>query len=131
MFKVLEDDGWAEVFTFAGEKNEEAPWIYSGPLVTPVPGSTVPDTHFGREAVELIQHIELGCNDSEDWIICGRLIDGRWFMLRAGCDYTGWGCRDWGSADVAGSYAEIVLLGMTDDERRRFGIQLPEGVITQ
>jgi hypothetical protein len=32
-----------------------------------------------------------GENDGPDWVWIGRLTDGRFAGLSAGCDYTGWG----------------------------------------
>lgn len=52
--------------------------------------SNVPLDVFYREDVEKIFKIEDGESDGEDWIILGKLYDGRCFCLRAGCCYTGW-----------------------------------------
>lgn len=43
-----------------------------------------------REDVASIIAMEEGENDGANWIMIGKLKDGRYFWLSAGCDYTGW-----------------------------------------
>ena len=54
-------------------------------------GSDAPAEPFGREDVRSVLAASEGQNDGDDWVACGELWDGRWFDLRAWCDYTGWG----------------------------------------
>lgn len=42
-----------------------------------------------EDVVYIVKAIE-GENDGADWEMVGRLKDGRWFYIHAGCDYTGW-----------------------------------------
>lgn len=86
------------------------------------PGSTVPDTGFSREDVAELFGIVDGENDESDWVCCGRLNDGRFFALRAGCDYTGWDCQAGGSADVAATKEDILQFGLSEQERGRLGL---------
>lgn len=46
---------------------------------------------FDRDGVAEVFHLAEGINDEAEWVCVGRLKDGRFFSLRAGCDYTGWG----------------------------------------
>lgn len=73
----LEDWNWLEVFKYA------------------TPGTArkddCPTYAFDRVDVKRIAGIQDGDNDGPDWVCYGELWDGRWFGIRAGCDYTGWG----------------------------------------
>jgi hypothetical protein len=44
-----------------------------------------------RETVAEVLALREGFNDGPDWLCYGRLRDGRYFFVKAGCDYTGWG----------------------------------------
>jgi hypothetical protein len=77
MLKELDDYDWKEAFKYAQPDR--------------VPGATVSGDTFTRDNVAEIAGLALGDNDGPDWIVYGRLADGRWFSLAAGCDYTGWG----------------------------------------
>lgn len=115
----LDDYNWEEVFGEGTGGNctpinpQPQPPSYSGSLAT-----------FSREDVAEIYGQEEGERDEKDWIIYGRLSDGRYFAARGGCDYTGWDCRASNSGDVAATRADIERFGLTDDERSRFGIKL-------
>lgn len=56
-----------------------------------VPGLQTSTKTFDRDDVEELIGIEDGDNDGPDWIAVGKLTDGRFFSIAAGCDYTGWG----------------------------------------
>ena len=80
MLKELDSFDWQEVF-----KPE-----YATPSV-PVPCAPVPIGTFTRDDVaELYGQVD-GDNDGPTWIAYGKLADGRYFFIEAGCDYTGWG----------------------------------------
>lgn len=81
---------------------------------------------FGIDDVAEIRNAAEGENDGDDWIIWGRLKDGRWFYLRAGCDYTGWDCQAWGDSFVAATEEELIRMGMDFGSRQRFGLKQPE-----
>jgi hypothetical protein len=121
VLKELDNYDWAEVF---GEG--------SGGKCTPiVPNRLVTDTEtpittFGREDVEKIYGQVEGENDGPDWVVWGQLKDGRWFVARGGCDYTGWDCRASNSGDVAPSKKSLIRFGMSEDERERFGLKLDD-----
>jgi len=67
---------------------------------------------------------EEGENDGPDWICWGRLHDGRYFVARAGCDYTGFDCRGGGSSEIGSTRLHVVQFCMSDSERQRFKIDL-------
>ena len=64
MLTELDDYDWEQVFTYA--------------------------TGFTREDVKSIAGMDVGEKDGDPWIIYGKLKNGEWFYLTAGCDYTGW-----------------------------------------
>jgi hypothetical protein len=78
---------------------------------------------FQRSDVEEIKAYANGENDMAAWLCVGKLKDGRWFVLSAGCDYTGWDCRSGGSASVAPDYATLAAYGLTDEECRRLALR--------
>ena len=78
MLKELEGYNWAEVFKYANPE-------------LACPGMTTSTSSFTIEDVEFITDMEEGENDGPDWIMYGKLKDGRYFSIAAGCDYTGWG----------------------------------------
>ena len=78
---------WKHAFAYAGE-----PCDYGSPNVEralPNDEDISVDT-FSRSDVEEVIHCVEGENDVNDWIVVGKLRDGRFFALSAWCDYTGW-----------------------------------------
>ena len=98
MLPMLDDYDWKEAFTYA--------------------------KGFAREDVESIIDYRLGENDGVNWIMYGRLKDGRYFALEAGCDYTGWDCQASGTSIIKDTLPELLRDGLGDDERDRYGIKL-------
>jgi hypothetical protein len=97
MLKALKNSDWAEAFCDPRSSN-----VGFNEPVEAVPGeSRIPIDIMGstpihldpfcREDVEEIFGMSEGIPDELPWIIYGRLKDGRYFFLEAGCDYTGWG----------------------------------------
>jgi hypothetical protein len=114
MLKELDDYNWAEVFGEGSEGNCTAI------QPQPAPGYEGSKDTFSREDVKKLHGQSEGERDERDWVCWGQLKDGRWFVARGGCDYTGWDCQASNSGDVAGSKKDIVQFGMTEDERKRF-----------
>ncbi len=115
-----DDYDWKEAFALAGEPGGE-----NSPQLQPcAPGIEVSSEPFARADVEYIEAYEEGENDGPDWICLGRVKDGRWFFLRAGCDYTGWDCRSGGLVDLAPDRETLIRYGITNRELARLG--LPE-----
>jgi hypothetical protein len=121
MLDRLNDYNWKEAFGAAGK--EQGTELNEMPVVVQFaePVSTEP---FDREDVVEIIAISDGENDGENWLGVFKLKDGRYAMIDAGCDYTGWGCREWGTAEVAGTLHEMVRFGLSDQQRRRLGLFL-------
>jgi hypothetical protein len=118
MLKELDDYDWSEVF---GEG--------CGGNCTPIqpqraPGFTGSGETFSREDVKKIAGMVEGERDEKDWVVFGQLKDGRWFVARGGCDYTGWDCYASNSGDVAATKKDIIRLGLTSDERSRLADQI-------
>ena len=115
---------WRAAFTFAGGTRYGSADVRRC-IGQPADLSVEP---FGRRDVALIVGQDEGENDGADWICFGRLWDGRWFALSAGCDYTGWDCQASGFALVAASAEALIRLGLTDGELERFAPNSPERV---
>ena len=114
MLKELDSYDWAEVF---GEG--------TGGNCTPIQPHGVPGFEgsretFTREDVVKIHGQVEGENDGPDWVVYGKLRDGRYFVARGSCDYTGWDCQAGNGGDVAGTLGDIIKLGMSEEERGRF-----------
>lgn len=107
MLETLSNYDWEEVFKYA-----DPAWV-EGASKTGKGGT------FEREDVEEILASEVGENDGDEWLMVGRLKDGRWFSIHAGCDYTGWGCQEGGASYVAETKEAILAYGLTLDERVR------------
>lgn len=82
---------------------------------------------YSREHVASVVAIEDGENDGAEWIGLFKMTDGRWLVVRAGCDYTGWGCQEGGSSDVADTKREAIAFGLTAEERRRLKLDAAGG----
>jgi hypothetical protein len=117
MLPELNDYDWGEVFGEGGGGN----CTTIRPNRPPHDRTTSLAT-FSREDVALISGLSEGERDGRDWIIYGQLKDDRWFVARAGCDYTGWDCQAWNSGSVAASEHDIIWFGLDPDERERFGL---------
>jgi hypothetical protein len=84
---------------------------------------SVSSVTFSREDVATIKGQSEGEKDERDWLVWGQLKDGRFFVARGWCDYTGWDCRGGNSGSVADTEEKLIVLGMDQNERERFGIQ--------
>lgn len=88
MLQELCDYDWEEVFKYATPKVCEAGHKHGPAAVIGSPVSTDP---FTREDVSRIIAMQNGENDGDTWVGVFQLHDGRFAVIRAGCDYTGWG----------------------------------------
>lgn len=111
MLKQLEGYDWEQAFC-----------VVSGPEPAPNNVDNISLQIFDREDVKIIYGIDEGTNEGSDWIVYGRLKDGRYFCLRAWCDYTGWDCQSGGSCQVANSKKLIEKFGLTKSERERLDL---------
>ena len=116
MFKELNDYNWEEVFGEGGGGN-------CFPIIPQrVPGFEGSNATFSRKDVALISGLSEGEKDERSWVVYGQLKDGRWFVARGSCDYTGWDCQASNSGDVAGSLEDIIRFGLDPEERGRFAL---------
>jgi hypothetical protein len=116
---------WANAFHVAGppDDSEDTYGCYNDPDLRAVPpGADVSLAPFLRADVKRIAATAEGENDGPDWLCVGRLKDGRWFKLAAGCDYTGWDCQSGGYVNVARTKADLLTYGISPDERGRLGL---------
>lgn len=120
MLSQLDDSDWHEAFGYAGEGEACA----GSGRVNPVPGSEASAHPFCRADVTLLLGLAEGERDGPSWVCAGKLRDGRWFCLRASCDYTGWDCQAGGHASVALRLVELLRLGMDPEERARCSVDI-------
>lgn len=118
MLKELDSDDWW--YVFAWSSNEDRDGNGSAPPEPAAPGVVVDCSPFDREDVVELFGIVEGENDGPEWTAYGRLRDGRFFSIAAGCDYTGWGCQSGGRSAVAATREDIERFGITDEERQRY-----------
>lgn len=78
---------WAEAFGYAGDPESS---YGHAQIEAAAPGMNVSTAPFGRADVAVIHGAVAGEHDGPPWVCWGELKDGRWFALKAGCDYTGW-----------------------------------------
>lgn len=94
MLEEISDYNWAKAFEYAGVEEDVKDEFYSRdgcPNIDAVLSEeNTPVDNFVREDVVEIYGVSDGDHDGPDWIVYGKLKDGRFFFLAAGCDYTGW-----------------------------------------
>jgi hypothetical protein len=123
MLERLKDYDWECAFQCAGElPTEEDEQYNQADVREEMLGSGVSLAPFCREDVTELYGIDDGENDGEDWICCGRLKDGRFFFLSAGCDYTGWDCQSCGYATVSNSKENLYEFGISPEEKQRLNL---------
>lgn len=115
MFKELDDYGWKNAF---GED-----WIDPAPVIN---SRGISLAGINREAVDKIIAMIEGENDGPFWTGIFKLKDGRFISVCSGCDYTGWDCKAEGEIFVAHDEDSIKRFGLSEEERKRLNIILPE-----
>jgi hypothetical protein len=85
MLKELDVEyDWKYVFAYANGEQDTPLEVLGG-------GETKKTATFDREDVEETIAMVDGEADGANWIFVGKLKDGRYAYVTAGCDYTGWG----------------------------------------
>lgn len=110
MLKDLDDGNWEEVFKYANNPND-------------VCKHSTTTLKYGREDVKKIVSMIDGIPDEDQWLGLFEMNDGKFLVVRAWCDYTGWGCQEGGSAEVADDLGTLILYGLTLSERAELGIK--------
>lgn len=108
--KELADWDWEHIFDH-----------YTNP--THVRTKTARGESYKRTDVAKVVAAEDGANDGPEWVGLFKMRDGKWLAVRAGCDYTGWGCVESGSSDYADTKADAIAFGLTEEERTRLGLR--------
>lgn len=103
---------WKEAFTYGGNVR----W-------NPISEGLSRDAIGIDDVTEVIAMAE-GENDGASWLMAGRVKDGRYFLLCAGCDYTGWDCQASGEVMFAGTRDDLIRFCLSDDDRSRLGLAL-------
>lgn len=117
--QMREDYDWVEAFAYAGEPNKNG-----SPLIMPVIGDDkAPLNPFTINDITEIFASVIGQHDGNPWIAFGRLKDGRFFLLEAGCCYTGWDCDASGSVAVSYDRDLLIQFGMDDEARKILEIE--------
>ena len=83
------------------------------------PGAPVDLTPPAVEDVAEVVAAVNGENDVSHWVGLFRLKDGRFALVDAWCDYTGWDCQADNNVEVATTVADAVLVGMGAEDLRR------------
>jgi hypothetical protein len=115
----LDDYDWREAFGAAGKEKDT---VLNGVPVCVKFANPVSVEPFEREDVQEIIAMSDGENDGENWVGVFKLKDGRFALIDAGCDYTGWGCQEWGNAEVCGTLEEMIRFGLTNEQRKRLNL---------
>jgi hypothetical protein len=78
---------WCEVFAYAGGGDGH----HGSGVPVPAPAeSNIDCSPFGIADVETVIGAVEGEHDGDSWVIAVVLKDGRFAVLEASCDYTGW-----------------------------------------
>lgn len=109
--ELLQNSDWHYAFTEANADIRRAHPTRSEPELDPIDISDID---------KVVAYVE-GENDGPNWLVVGVANDGRWFMMSAGCDYTGWDCQAGGTLTVAHGPIELMAWGMTNDDKQRLG----------
>lgn len=62
--------------------------------------------NFEFKDVDKIIFEREGDNDVCNWLLIVLLKTGKYGWLSAGCDYSGWGCREWGESGIVDTEQE-------------------------
>lgn len=84
----LEGYDWDQAFGYADETAYHADT--RGHVSKAAPHLNVSEAKFSVGDVVEVIGLREGEGDGPNWVCVGRLYDGRWFAVDAGCDYTGW-----------------------------------------
>lgn len=119
----LDDYDWEAAFA---EPNEEYGGIAGGRgspnQLKPTLGYTGSVEPITRADVAEVIALSVGEHDERDWLCACRTTDGRFVLVRAGCDYTGWDCQSGGAFEFAASLPDLIRWGMSPEERTRLGL---------
>lgn len=64
--------------------------------------------------------VRCGENDGDDWICCGILTNGAYFLYKGGCDYTGFDCQGGMELWVSKRWQNIVDHAMDEETYRLY-----------
>lgn len=124
------DYNWSAAFEFTGwvppegeSTKTNAKWQNAAPVWCVADDRKDTIAPFGPEEVAEVIAYSLGEHDAQNWLLVGRLDNGLFFFLDAGCDYTGWDCQSSGTATVSTSIDTLVAFALDDEQRERLGLQ--------
>ena len=109
--------------TYSGVNYKGEPYSYESSTDW---GSAFAEAGLDPDNVEYVYAADEGENDGAAWICAGKLKDGSYFFLTAWCDYTGWDCQAGGELFTSDSKEELERMHMSDLERSRLSITLPQ-----
>lgn len=91
ILEALDTDDWEEAFKYASNPTFSCGHDHGMPAPAHPFDHSVAVTPFTRGDVAEIVAIVEGERDEENWVGVFHLTDGRYAVLRAWCDFTGWG----------------------------------------
>jgi hypothetical protein len=110
-------DGWERERTGGNARRSRPCWCVSDKRTDDIAPFGPPDV------AEVIAASE-GESDGANWLLVGRLENGAFFFLDAGCDYTGWDCQSGGTATVSTSLESLIAFALDDDQRERLSLEV-------
>lgn len=117
MIAELEDYNWKNAF------GEDCITLRYDRTITYRNDESLSVEPFTREDVETLLHSAEGEHDGASWLAVGKLKDGRYFSIEAGCDYTGWDCQAGGSCSFSKTYEDVLKFGVEESDFERLGIK--------
>jgi hypothetical protein len=99
-----DDYDWKNAFSMAVD-GIECPYDVRGPI----------------ENVRRVIACDEGENDGAEWIAVVEWSDGKFAVMAAGCDYTGWDCQAGGTIEFYDS-EEVALVELTPEQAARLGV---------
>jgi len=86
-------------------------------------GQYGPAYNLGRGPIEDVVKViacDAGENDTSEWIAVVHLKDGRYAVMAAGCDYTGWDCQASGTMEYHSALG-LATTDLTPEQAERLG----------
>lgn len=74
---------------------------------------------FKLEDIDDILACIAGHNDEDSWYWIVKLKDDRFFLIRAGCDYTGWDCQSHCDCEEGKTAEDCAGLKLSEYEQRK------------
>ena len=88
--QMKNDSDWRQAFEYSGQKEDVYTCLIGDPKIVVVGNISVNQNPFTLDDISYLIGSVQGEHEVSEWVAIGCLKDGRYFHLRASCDYTGW-----------------------------------------